>query len=69
MRLAPPTLLQIFCLPTVSPPYAFHVHVRRYAIQDVEPSAMPNTDIAVANGRGHAKGVDYESLARKGGDA
>src|SRR5208282_4953210 len=31
----PPTLFQIFCLKRISPEYKFHVHVRRYSIEDV----------------------------------
>src|SRR2546423_7090896 len=33
--LIPPTVLQIFCLPRISPFYKFHVHVRRFNIIDV----------------------------------
>jgi lysophosphatidic acid acyltransferase/lysophosphatidylinositol acyltransferase len=33
--LIPPTMLQIFCLPRISPFYRFHVHVRRFDIMDV----------------------------------
>jgi hypothetical protein len=33
--LIPPTMLQIFCLPRISPFYKIHVHIRRFDIIDV----------------------------------
>lgn len=35
MELLPPDLLQIFCFKEISPLYKFHVHVRRYNMDDV----------------------------------
>jgi len=35
MTIKPPTMLQIFCLKTISPFYKFHVHVRRYDIDEL----------------------------------
>ena len=34
-NMIPPTLLQIFSLPQISPLYRFHVHVKRYDMSDV----------------------------------
>jgi hypothetical protein len=34
-ELLPPTMMQIFCLEQISPFYKFHLHVKRYDINDV----------------------------------
>jgi len=35
MTIQPPTLLQIFCLKTIAPFHKFHIHVRRYDINEL----------------------------------
>ncbi|CAG8644125.1 8155_t:CDS:2 [Funneliformis caledonium] len=37
----PPNLVQIHALPLITPPWSFHVHIRRYAIEDL-PSDEKN---------------------------
>ena len=53
----PPTLYQIFCLPSISPYYKFHVHVRRYQMKEVT-HFVKNTLTKVTR---HDRGV--ESMA------
>ena len=31
----PPNLIQVHAYPLLSPPWSFHVHIRRYAIEDL----------------------------------
>jgi hypothetical protein len=35
MDLLPPTMMQIFCLTQISPFFKFHIHVKRYHMNDV----------------------------------
>ena len=37
MNVAPPTLIQIFSVKEISPYYKFHIHIRRYDIDEVVP--------------------------------
>src|SRR5277367_1827066 len=53
----PPTLYRIFSLPTISPYYKFHDHVRRYEIKEVSLSSR----ILLTKVTGHTGGV--ESMA------
>jgi len=63
MEWSPPTVLQIFCLDRITPPYKFHVHLRRYEIDDVRAHFV--WLIEVAEGEG---GVESMVIGSVGGE-
>ena len=64
MDVPPPNMVQIFCLKRISPYYQFHVHVRRYDIDDVD---LLHIVLTVVAWRGREVGeMAHESLDWKG---